>query len=184
MSELGVTYRGAVYPWQCDHMGHMNVMWYVGKFDEATWQLLAAIGLARARLERDGGGMAAVEQHIEYKRELRPGDIVTIRSAILEVKDKSIRFRHEMKNDETSEVSAITVIVGVHLDTGMRKARSLPQDVRSRATALCNTSSGIASRDCKAAELVQTISPESETKLGTAFASIPQHAAMLLGPCW
>lgn len=21
-----VTYRGTVYPWQCDHMGHMNVM--------------------------------------------------------------------------------------------------------------------------------------------------------------
>jgi hypothetical protein len=22
-----VTYKGAVYPWQCDHIGHMNVMW-------------------------------------------------------------------------------------------------------------------------------------------------------------
>ena len=32
-----VTYRGVVYPWDCDHMGHMNVMRYVGKFDEATW---------------------------------------------------------------------------------------------------------------------------------------------------
>jgi acyl-CoA thioester hydrolase len=31
-----LTYRGTVYPWQCDHIGHMNVMWYVGKFDEAT----------------------------------------------------------------------------------------------------------------------------------------------------
>jgi acyl-CoA thioester hydrolase len=33
MSDLIETYRGAVYPWHCDHMGHMNVMWYVGKFD-------------------------------------------------------------------------------------------------------------------------------------------------------
>ena len=39
------TYRGAIYPWQCDHMGHMNVMWYVGKFDEATWNLFAALGV-------------------------------------------------------------------------------------------------------------------------------------------
>jgi acyl-CoA thioester hydrolase len=31
-----LTYRGTIYPWHCDHMGHMNVMWYVGKFDEAT----------------------------------------------------------------------------------------------------------------------------------------------------
>src|SRR6266542_3912128 len=22
-----ITYRGVVYPWQCDHMGHLNVMW-------------------------------------------------------------------------------------------------------------------------------------------------------------
>ena len=27
-----LTYRGGVYPWHC---GHMNVMWYTGKFDEA-----------------------------------------------------------------------------------------------------------------------------------------------------
>ena len=26
MSALVETYRGAVYPWHCDHMGHMNVM--------------------------------------------------------------------------------------------------------------------------------------------------------------
>ena len=32
MSEWKTTYRGIVYPWHCDHMGHMNVMWYAGKF--------------------------------------------------------------------------------------------------------------------------------------------------------
>jgi acyl-CoA thioester hydrolase len=45
MSEWKITYRGIVYPWYCDHMGHMNVMWYAGKFDEACWQLLAMLGL-------------------------------------------------------------------------------------------------------------------------------------------
>src|SRR4029450_11515589 len=29
VTEPLVTYRGAVYPSQCDHMGHMNVAWYV-----------------------------------------------------------------------------------------------------------------------------------------------------------
>jgi acyl-CoA thioesterase FadM len=41
MADLIDTYRGVVYPWHCDHMGHMNVMWYVGKFDEATWPFKA-----------------------------------------------------------------------------------------------------------------------------------------------
>ncbi len=25
--ETDATYRGTVYPWQCDHVGHMNIMW-------------------------------------------------------------------------------------------------------------------------------------------------------------
>jgi acyl-CoA thioester hydrolase len=134
MSELPITYRGTVYPWQCDHMGHMNVMWYVGKFDEATWQLLSLVGLSRSRLEKEDGGMAAVEQHIEYKRELRAGDLVTIRSRVLEVREKVIRFQHEMTNDESQELAAVTTLVGIHMDLTARKARPLPPDVRERAS--------------------------------------------------
>ena len=134
MSEFAVTYRGTVYPWQCDHMGHMNVMWYVGKFDEASWQILSTLGLTRARFRNENAAMAAVEQRIDYKRELYAGDIVTIRSTVLEVKDKAVRLIHEMRNDATGEVAAVTVTVGVYLDTTARRARSLPSDVRERAT--------------------------------------------------
>lgn len=128
-----VTYRGVVTPSQCDHMGHMNVAWYVAKFDEATWQLFAAIGLGPSRLRAEKIGMAGVEQHIEYKRELFPGDVVTVSSTVLEVRDKAIRFAHEMMRDDTGELAAKTVLVAVHLDTVTRKARVLPADVRERA---------------------------------------------------
>src|SRR6201992_4505538 len=69
MAEFPITYRGTVYPWHCDHMGHMNVMWYVGKFDEATWQLFSAIGITPDYLRTSGRGMAAVDQRISYRRE-------------------------------------------------------------------------------------------------------------------
>jgi len=131
--EFWVTYRGTVYPWQCDHVGHMNVMWYTGKFDEASWQLFSKLGLTRARLRTEGAVMVAVEQRLEYKRELHAGDVVTIRSAVLEVKNKSIRMIHEMRNDDTDEVAAISVIVAVHLDAAARRAQFLPSDVRDRA---------------------------------------------------
>jgi len=147
MSEYIVTHRGTVYPWQCDHMGHMNVMWYVGKFDEASWQLLADLGLGPSRLRGDGVGMAAVEQHIEYKRELHAGDVVTIRSAVLEVKEKSVRIVHEMRNDETGEVAATTVLVGVHIDTTARRACALPLDVRNRAVQMIDEGASVDRRD-------------------------------------
>ena len=142
MPELAVTYRGTIYPWHCDHMGHMNVMWYVGKFDEATWQFFSNVGLPRSRFLREGTGMAAVEQHIEYKRELHAGDLISIRSAVLEVKEKSIRFVHEMTNDETGELAARTVIVGVYFDTTARKSLALPADVRQHAQLLIAPRSG------------------------------------------
>ena len=76
--------------------------------------------------------MVAVEQHIQYKRELRSGDLLTIRSSLLEGKEKSVRFSHEMTNDETGDVAAIMVVVGVCIDSIARKARPLPPDIFER----------------------------------------------------
>jgi acyl-CoA thioester hydrolase len=127
-----LTHRGVVYPWQCDHMGHLNVMNYVGKFDEATWQMFAAIGLGPAQLRQQGRGIAAVRQEIAYRRELLPGDLLSIRTAILEMRPLRIRFYHEMLNDERSEVAAATVITGLLIDTTTRKPVAFPADVVAR----------------------------------------------------
>ena len=128
-----VTFRGAVYPWHCDHVGHMNVMWYVGKFDEATWNLFARIGLTPAYLRETGRGMAAAQQNITYKLELLAGDVVEVRSSLLEIGNKSIRFVHEMRNAETGEIAAICEITGVHLDRQARKSVAFSETIRRRA---------------------------------------------------
>lgn len=134
--EAPVTYRGTVYPWQCDHIGHLNVMWCVGKFDEATWNLLALLGLPPSYLRDGRHGMAAVQQNITYKRELLPGDVVTVRSQVLEVREKVIRFVHEMTAGETGEVAAACELTVVHLDRSLRKSSPLPAGVAERAQAL------------------------------------------------
>src|SRR5258708_19413337 len=98
----------------------MNIMWYVGKFDEANWNLFARIGLPPTYLRESGRGMAAVQQNISYKRELLAGDIVEVRSVLLEIREKSIRFRHDMRNAETGEIAAFCEITGVHMDLHTR----------------------------------------------------------------
>jgi acyl-CoA thioester hydrolase len=130
-----ITYRGAVYPWHCDHMGHMNVMWYVGKFDEATWHLFAGIGLTPSYLRDGTRGMAGVQQNISYKRELMAGDIVEIRSRIVEMREKAIRFEHEMINVGTGEVAATCDLTAVHLDRKARKAIPFEAAVRAKGEA-------------------------------------------------
>jgi acyl-CoA thioester hydrolase len=136
MSGLLETYRGAVYPWHCDHMGHMNVMWYVGKFDEATWNLFAAMGVTAAFLRENRRGMAAVQQNITYRRELVAGDTVSVHSAFLEVRDKVARFVHEMRNAESGELAAYCMLTGVYIDAEARKACPFPQDILARGKTL------------------------------------------------
>ena len=135
-----LTYRGTVYPWHCDHMGHMNVMWYTGKFDEATWQFFGALGLTPAWLKEAGRGICAVEQWTEYRRELHAGDLVSIHTELVEVKPKALRVRHEMCRDGPGDVAAVSTLTSVHLDTALRKAAAFPaallQQLEARV-ALC-----------------------------------------------
>ena len=131
---MELTYRGTVYPWHCDHIGHMNIMWYVGKFDEANWNLFARIGLTPTYLRESGCGMAAVQQNITYKRELLAGDIVEITSSLLAIGDKSIRFVHEMRNGETGEIAAICEITGVHMDRQARRSGAVTDTIRRGAS--------------------------------------------------
>ena len=136
MSDLMNTYRGTVMQWHCDQMGHMNVMWYVGKFDEATWNLFAMMGASADYLRREGKAMAAVDQRIQYRRELLAGDTVVIGSGILEIKPKVITFFHEMRHAITGEIAATCRLVGVHMGHTTRKSEAFPQAIQEAGKAL------------------------------------------------
>jgi acyl-CoA thioester hydrolase len=137
-----ISFRGVVYPWQCDHMGHMNVMWYTGRFDEATWHLFGHIGLTPSYLRDHQRGMAGLEQETFYKRELFAGDLITIRSQILEMREKVIRLYHEMFNAETGEIAATTMLTAVHINRETRKACAFPESVLERGRELVVEASG------------------------------------------
>ena len=121
-----LSYRGTVYPWHCDHMGHMNVMWYVGKFDEALWSLLTRLGLTAGYMKRQQRGMAALEQKIQYHRELLAGDVVAVRSVVVEQREKVLLIRQTMFNVEHGHAAATMDLVAAHIDTAARKAVALP----------------------------------------------------------
>lgn len=129
------TYRGVVYPWQIDHMGHMNVQFYTARFDEATWHFFAAIGITPTYLKTNGRGMAAVDQHTQYMQELHAGALIRITSELLEIKPRKVHFRHRMYNAETGDEVAVTELVGVHMDTATRRSVSLPADILEHAFA-------------------------------------------------
>ncbi|MEX0345241.1 MAG: thioesterase family protein [Rhizobiaceae bacterium] len=77
MSHLNEVSRSFVNTWECDENDHLNVQFYLKRFDEAARVILALsanpavpIGLPRTR-------------HVRFHRELRPGTMIQTRSAML-----------------------------------------------------------------------------------------------------
>jgi acyl-CoA thioester hydrolase len=129
------TFVGLAYPHQLDHMGHLNVQAYVGMFDQASWAFFDRLGLTAARMAAETSGMAALVQHNEYRQEVFQGTVLEIRTEVLEVANKVIRYRHRMtRRDDGSEV-ATSEMVAAYLDRHTHRAARLPEDVRQRALA-------------------------------------------------
>jgi acyl-CoA thioester hydrolase len=131
-----VTYRGAVYASHCDHIGHMNIVSYGAKFDEANWVLFCELGLTPSYLRGERHGMAGVQQNISYAKELFAGDVIEIRSQVLEITEKRLVVRHQMYNLETGALAATSDITSVHLDKRAHKSCPFPAAVRTAAEAL------------------------------------------------
>ena len=139
--DLLTTYRGVIYPWHCDHIGHMNVMWYTGKFDEATWNLLSMAGITSAYMKDQQRGMAAVQNVTTYKKEVFAGDTISIYSRVLEVRERVMRFEHRMFVNN-GDLAATTELTAVHLDLNTRKATPFAAGVREELDKLTEATDG------------------------------------------
>jgi acyl-CoA thioester hydrolase len=53
---------------------------------------------------------------------------------LLEIRDRSIRFLHEMHNAETGEIAATCEITGVHMDRHARKSALFAPVIREAAS--------------------------------------------------
>jgi len=136
------TYFGAVYPGETDHMGHLNVAYYVQKFDAATWNFFFNIGVTPSMLRETSLGLAAVEQVLNYKKELMPGDVLEIRTRILDLSEKKVRFRHEMIDRESGQIAATCELLGVCFDRAAHKSRAFPPEIFKKAQAALEAAQG------------------------------------------
>ena len=122
------TFRGVIYPWHCDHMGHMNVMYYINFFDQAACHLLSACGYKWNEMGDEQLGFADVKHTVEYKGEQKVGSPIIIESCVTKRGRTSLTFRHRMKNAETGELAATQEVVTIYFDLAARKPVPLRED--------------------------------------------------------
>ena len=131
------TFRGVVYPWFCDFMGHMNTQFYCQLFDGATLHFLAEIA-KRSDLQQAECGWVDLRQVIEYKHEIRSGELLVIRTQMTKVGNSSLGFLHELRDTDSETLRATSEHVVALFSLTQRKSTPLGPDARQRATALLN----------------------------------------------
>ncbi len=127
------THLGRVSPLECDHLGHMNVQFYVAKVSDAAWHVMASIGITPAFIRERRQAPAAVKQEIAYLRELRVGDLLRMDSGVLEVSEKRLTFYHRLTNVETGQVAMTSRVYTVNMDLDARRSTLLDPAILAKA---------------------------------------------------
>jgi acyl-CoA thioester hydrolase len=133
---MSTTYRGVVYPAQCDAMGHMNVQHYVAAFDQAMWHLAGELGYRASWMTERRQGWADVRYVINFLRELRAGDLFHIDSGVLKLGKSSLVTMHRAMHSESGQIAAEIEMTSVYFDLAARKSTRLPPEIKAAAEAL------------------------------------------------
>jgi acyl-CoA thioester hydrolase len=121
-----LTYKGAVMTWECDSNGHMNVMYYINKFENAGRNLSLEMGVSKIMSKEIG--FVVVEQTIKYLREVFEDDLLFVESSLVNFSNKAMVMRHEMFNGITKDLVSTMDVVGVLFNKTNRKAIPIPKD--------------------------------------------------------
>ncbi len=125
-----------VHPWLCDAMGHLTTRHYMGFFDDASYQLFAALGFDPRQGAVDGIGWADVRHEIEYRGEVAAGAVLRIEGRITRLGNSSLSHEYALLDRATGDVCATLVAQTVCFDLHQRRSRPLPEAFRQKAQEL------------------------------------------------
>tara|TARA_R110000824_G_scaffold118960_16_gene272450 strand:- start:37071 stop:38015 length:945 start_codon:yes stop_codon:yes gene_type:complete len=129
--------KSSVNTWECDDIGHMNVQFYTARASDAAFFVRHELGLTPSVIRASNRTMITLEEHYRYHRELLAGDMYTIRTRLIEMREKTLVVLHEIWNAATNELSATIVTVGASFDMNTRELVAWDEETRAKGQALC-----------------------------------------------
>ena len=128
--------RDTIKPSELDAAGRVALSAYIHRFSAANGHATARFGITPTYQRDARRGFSTFEFQLALgSHDVRAGDLVRVRSALVHVGSSSMRLLHRMTSDRTGEEVATLEQAGVHLDMDARRATPLPDDIRTRALA-------------------------------------------------
>ena len=129
LQPLPITYEHTIPESYLDSMGHMNVMWYTHLFSHATGGLFRLVGMNREYFTTQHCGSFALAQFVSYRKEVRVGEQVTLRTRVLARSAKKFHMLHYMTKDSGHVLAATCEFLGAHIDMHTRRTSPLRPEI-------------------------------------------------------
>lgn len=126
------TLRLMTQAWQCDHLGHVNVSFYMGWIGDAAFAVAALHGWPRDQMMAEQAGVAAVKAEVDYQAELHGGDLVRMESTVESIGERKIVFRHRLIRVGDDKQVMAARLTGVCIDLVQRRSRPFPPSFVAR----------------------------------------------------
>ncbi len=113
-----------------DEYDHMNLAYYVLVCDQATYEFWNLVNDHRSLDERSGLEYAVVETHVNYIREVRLGDPLTVTTQLLGYDNKRFRLFHELRHTDDDFISATNEVMALGFNLELRGIQPFAESVQ------------------------------------------------------
>lgn len=128
-------WRGGVAAWECDHMGHLNVGFYVAKASEGLIGLAAELGMPHAFAPDARATLIVKDQHIRFLKEARPGAALHMTGGVVEIGEDDARLAFLLHHQDGALAASFQTLVA-HATAGDGRPFPWPERIRARLEAL------------------------------------------------
>lgn len=125
-------WAGDCSAWECDELGHLNMSFYLDKFEQARMGLFVRLGLVEAFRPDAYSTVRSRDIHIKYLAEARPGAPLRIESAIIALFETTAEVGHVMYHRDGRMAASLREIVE-HVYIPEDKKFSWPSRLKQKA---------------------------------------------------
>jgi len=129
IKQLPQTHQATIPEDYLDSMGHMNVMWYTHLFAHAMGGIFKRIGMDRDYFVNSQSGSFALKQYVNYLKEVRFGEEISIHTRMLGRSEKRIHLMHFMIKDQSDCIASTSEVLLTHIDMRIRRSSPFPPEI-------------------------------------------------------
>ena len=115
------TYKVQILEHHLDSFGHVNNAVYMQLFEQARWELITERGFGSDVIMQLKQGPVLLDARIQYRKELRNREWITIESEIKPTDKKLLFAIHQEMIKEDGKIAAVADFTGGLMDLQQRK---------------------------------------------------------------